>query len=479
MRIKSLLLVLILVLSLTFTATELGSDKLERESRTIVNADAVDSDAAKDVSVKAANVTVTMRDIALFLETKNAHYPLSDEFIEKYQQSGGGYIDYAKQMGRIVDKEKHEPDQKWHFFDSWLYPSIEDESNSLNWDSDAKSRVYNSLLCPELLLWIYEASGVDPVKVRNAKAVAEQGKSAKTNVSTIAKNMRACVPWDDIANAVLSFTPSPRVTLNADKLTLTVGEEYTIAAKLESSDVGGNAEWSVIEGEDFIGITPDGDEVTISAIAKGTAKVKVSYGEDLSAVCAVTVKEKRDESNQTSAEYHIKYDLGNRTTAKLISSTDELFGVFRLDGEGGGIIASVSQADYIYGGGYGGSGDTKWYAGDMLKLGTTSTNGSMTLNLNVKVNRVIITGYAGASNGKLQVGDSASTDWTSEANDNKTTSVTCSDMNTVSKDIVEGNQTSTIVIDFDATASLTIATTNKKPFYITSIEFVICADNAQ
>lgn len=142
------------------------------------------------------STTITMRTIASFLSEKKEHYPLSDEFMERYQQTSGGYIDFAKKNGHPVDKLKHEPNQKWHFFDSWLNQSLED--GTLTWEDDAKSRVYTKLLCPELLLWIYEASDVDPVKVRNAKEVAEKGKIAGQSVSTIAKNMRNCVAWEDL-----------------------------------------------------------------------------------------------------------------------------------------------------------------------------------------------------------------------------------------------------------------------------------------
>lgn len=148
-------------------------------------------------------ITITIQDIADFLQDKKEHYPFSDEFIEKYQQTSGGYIELAQKLGMMVSKEMHEPNQKWHFFDSWLYPSIEE--GSLSWDIDAKARVYNSLLCPELLLWIYEACGVSPIKVKAAKEAAEQGKVNKTNVSTIAKNMRACVPWSDIESNILAY----------------------------------------------------------------------------------------------------------------------------------------------------------------------------------------------------------------------------------------------------------------------------------
>lgn len=151
---------------------------------------------------KSTSQTITIQDIANFLESKNEHYPLSDEFIEKYQQTSGGYITYALKTGHLVNKEMHEPNQKWHFFTSWLDQSIDD--NSLSWDDDAKKRVYNGLLCPELLLWIFEACEVNPVKVRNAFKKAEVGKVNKTNVSTIAKQMRECVPWDDIQENILN-----------------------------------------------------------------------------------------------------------------------------------------------------------------------------------------------------------------------------------------------------------------------------------
>lgn len=153
------------------------------------------------VEAQANTTTITMQDISDFLTNKKEHYPLSDEFIERYQQTSGGYIYYANKKGHLVDKERHEPNQKWHFFDSWLYQSLDD--GSITMDADAKRRVYTGLLCLELLLWIYEASGVDPIKVKAAKEVAEKGKVEGTNVSTIAKNMRACVPWEDIQTNIV------------------------------------------------------------------------------------------------------------------------------------------------------------------------------------------------------------------------------------------------------------------------------------
>ena len=70
---------------------------------------------------------------------------------------------------------------------------------------DPKNLVYNRLLCPELLLWIFEASEVNPTKVRKAKEVAEAGKASGVIVATIASNMRKEVPYEDIYNNVVKY----------------------------------------------------------------------------------------------------------------------------------------------------------------------------------------------------------------------------------------------------------------------------------
>ena len=190
MKRKSFLMLLVVFFSLISTSCSNSFIKNK-----------VDEENAE--STTKVSYTITMRDIADYLLTKEEHYPLSDEFIEKYQQSSGGYIENAKKAGIEVNKQKHSPNQKWHFFESWLYPSIED--GTLSWTESAKSRVYSKLLCPELLLWIYEACEVDPTKVRAAMKVAEAGKVNKTNTSTVAKNMRQCVAWEDLEKTLLNY----------------------------------------------------------------------------------------------------------------------------------------------------------------------------------------------------------------------------------------------------------------------------------
>lgn len=148
---------------------------------------------SRDNSISALAIeSYTINDFSNYLNDKLEHYPLSDEFIERYQQSSGGYIDYAKQLGIVVDRYQHSPNQKWHYFTSWLGQS------EYTGSEDAKTRIYNGLKCPELLLWIFEAMGAPTNKIKAAKEVAEIGRASNTNVSTIAANMRKCVLWEDV-----------------------------------------------------------------------------------------------------------------------------------------------------------------------------------------------------------------------------------------------------------------------------------------
>lgn len=291
------------------------------------------------------------------------------------------------------------------------------------------------------------------------------------------------MPDSDVTiNVTMKAVETPKVatsvTLSPASLYLNVGEEdKKITANVKPIDTTDVPTWSVSEGQEFVTITPTDNEVMVHAVKEGTAKIKVTYNENVNAECLVTIDSSL--SIQTQAKYNVEYDLGTRKTAKLIETTDELFNVFKLDGENNGIINSIVEMNYIYGGGNGGRGETAWFSGNMIKFGTTSVNGNMTFALNALVNRVKITGYVSDNSSKIQIGDSGSTDWTEETNDNKTTLVTCSDMVEASKEVVEGNQVTTITIDFESTMNLKIATTNKKPIYITSIEFIAYTETVQ
>lgn len=457
MHKKSIFGIFLLLFSITLASCansnliKVNNDKIEYKK--------FDNNINEDVvELTTETKEITMLDIARFLEKKKEHYPLSDEFIEKYQQKDGGYIDNALKAGLVVDKEIHEPNQKWHFFESWYYPSIKD--GTLTETESAKSRVYSNLKCPELLLWIYEACEVDPVKVKNAKEVAEEAKANGTHIATMAKNMRACVPWEDIETTILN---KEDITYESYNVSVNEGEGFNVAGLKSSYDVGSEVSFTV----NVIDSTKEIDVVKYNDITlKATSGAKYKFtmpNEDV--VIDITLKEKSGNPivEFNGASYNIKYDLGTRKTAKLLDTTDDLFNTFELS-NGDNIINGISQMEYIYGGAYGRKDETQWVIGDIIKFGTTKVNGSFTFDLSVSVNCIKITGYVSDASCKIQVGDSDNFD--------NATTYTCSNMNVTTKEVVEANQTSTITIEFDNTDSLKIATTNKKPFYITSIEFL-------
>ena len=345
----------------------------------------------------------------------------------------------------------------------------------MSWEESAENRVYKKLLCPELLLWIYEACEVDSVKVKTAKEVAEKGKVNKDYAATIAKNMRAVVSWSDLEPAILEFkNNSAPATLYP--VSINTDEGFTIS-KLKTEYREGSEVSFMISVTDS---TKQIDTVTANGTElKPTGSTYKFIMPASEVVIQVTLKEKEVVDYPTvnigSASYNIIYDLGSRKTAKLIESTDDVLKTFEYIGEGDGIITGVASAEYIYGGGYGGSGDNKWYTGNMLKFGTTSAQGSLILDLNTPVNCVMITGYVSDTKCNIQIGDSYSLDWT-DGSDGKTTSYVCSDVAIANKVNVEANQPTTIIIYFEATTSLKITVTNNKPLYITSIE-LIAANN--
>ncbi len=406
--------------------------------------------------------TVTVGQMADFLANKKEHYPFSDQFMERYQQTSGGYLDNAKKAGILVDRTQHSPNQKWHFFESWYYPSIED--GTLSRDDDAKSRIYTKLYCPELLLWIYEACGVAPYKVRNAMRAAENGKSSGSAVTSIAKNMRACVSWEDLLAAFLVKVPATSVSLDKTELEIKVGETASILSTVSPSNATDAAVWSIVEGNGVISLTQKSNQVSVVGLKDGVSKIKVTYNEGVFAECVITVikadavepnPNPNPEPSEGAYNYAIVYDLGTRKTAKLIEDEGELLNAFSYLGEGSSLISSVKSMEYIYGGANGGRGDTAWLTGDVLKFGTTGVKGSLSLELSAAINYIRITGYVHASNCKISVNGVVTN---------------CSNMSVASKEVVDSGQTSTFLVVFEDSTTLTIANLNSVPLYITAIE---------
>ncbi len=418
---------------------------------------------------------ITMADMERFLLTKDEQYPITNEYVELYQQESGGYIANAIKAGLTVDKAQHLPSQKWHYFESWLYPTIEE---GLAWDAPAASKSYSNFACPELLLWIIEATGVDSAKVTEAKNIAIEGKQNGTRVQTICASIRAAVPFNDyLRPLIIEFLENNPV--NNQKYTLTVNTDssYQISGLKTEYMERETVSFSILMNDNTKEIDKVTANGTILAASNGVTYKFSMPAENVEVVITLKDKESVTPSPEATKDYYydIVYTLPGKT-AKAFESPAEAYNVIKFNGTKENIISSVSNITNVYGGGRGGSGDNLWYAGDMLKIGTTSVNGSITIELTKNVTGVIITGYVTDMNCKIRVGDSSSTVWSGGADDGKTTLITAKDdyyMHETTKQIVEANNTSSIQINFESTNSVTIATENKKVLYITSIEFIV------
>lgn len=422
---------------------------------------------------------ITMSDMERFLLTKDEQYPITNEYVELYQQASGGYIANALKAGLTVDKAQHLPSQKWHYFESWLYPTIEE---GMMWDASASDRSYGKFACPELLLWIIEAAGVDSEKVREAKDIAIAGKENGLRVSTICANIRAAVPFNTyLRPLIIEFLENNPYEYPTHTLTINTDSAYQLTSVKSEYKEREIVTFSVLMSDN----TKEIFKVTVNGKvleASGGTTYKFSMpAKDVEIVITLKDKDVIVPPVEATKEYYydVIYTLPGKTAVSF-KEPSEAYNVIQFNGTKDNIITSVSNITNVYGGGRGGSGDNVWYTGNMLKLGTTSVTGSITLELTKNVTGVIITGYVTNNGCNIRVGDSSSTVWSGSGDDGKTTLITAKDdyfMNVVTKDVVNAGATSTIQINFESTNSVTISTEKNGSkyyvLYITSIEFIV------
>lgn len=116
--------------------------------------------------MKGKKTTITVMDLVCFFHNKQEHYPISSSFIEEYRQKSGGYIQFALETGHPIDADSHEPNQKWHLLESYcMYRMAKEKTAELT---------VLGFKCPELLLWMAEAAGIDAQLVEEAADYAKE-----------------------------------------------------------------------------------------------------------------------------------------------------------------------------------------------------------------------------------------------------------------------------------------------------------------
>lgn len=155
-------------------------------------------------SVKECSITIG--EWMKYLSDKSEHYPISDEFIKKHQQSPNskkGYIYYAWETNHTINRMIAEPNQKWHFFESYILRLLCNDKINLD---DSAEKIYRRIVCPELLLWIAEACGINVKLVkkasRKAQKIIAKDNSARNNAGI---EIRKIIPWTVIEKICKEF----------------------------------------------------------------------------------------------------------------------------------------------------------------------------------------------------------------------------------------------------------------------------------
>ena len=152
---------------------------------------------------------VTNADLMAFYSGKKEHYTYTDKFIiecEFGQQRSGEYIDFANETGHPVDKNIAEPNQKWHFLESYcINKKIKDEG--IGW-LEEETQIWDSrygLKCPELLLWLIEAAGIETQRVSAlCDALIKTCTTYKARNNEALALIRETVNWEEIFAIILS-----------------------------------------------------------------------------------------------------------------------------------------------------------------------------------------------------------------------------------------------------------------------------------
>ena len=266
------------------------------------------------------------------------------------------------------------------------------------------------------------------------------------------------------------------------RVTYTSSSEYTVNGLKEEYEVNEEVSFSIT-------VLNSSKEVdTVLADSTSLTPTRETYKFNMpshNVSLTITLKEKTP-IPENVYPYIISYDLGTKTTAQAFNAGDEdkLLSTFVLSGKESSVISSINGFDKMYGGGNGGSGDNRWYAGDMLKFGTGSYNAYIDFELTMPVNKVKVTGLVSASSCIVRAGDPTSVEWDAASHDvdGKTSAITLgSSFNIANKTNVESKNYSTFELEFEPMTSLRFGTSStsssKKVLYVTSIEFYVAKIN--
>lgn len=148
-------------------------------------------------------MNMKVKDAMRFYSTSQKYYYHTDKLIKRFRQEKGGYIIFAEKHNVSTDKAKGNPNQKWHFMTSYCEVKILENSSFLD---EEMQQVYTRLKCPELLLWIIEATGLEVKSLFDEIwTILENGQNNAISRREACNKIKATFPWSIIEKKIDSL----------------------------------------------------------------------------------------------------------------------------------------------------------------------------------------------------------------------------------------------------------------------------------
>jgi len=248
------------------------------------------------------------------------------------------------------------------------------------------------------------------------------------------------------------------ISLDKESLEIEVGANATLKATLAPEGATGTVNWS--SSDETIATVDAQGKVT--GVAVGNAVITAKISDAIKATCNVTVKAAAPAPEYVSLA---KYTFESQDASNTRSISAETASLLFKKAEGQDVFKEVKTVENVYESAAGGSDPNKWSISNVLKIGKSKTAGSIKLETNVDVAKVVLKGASWTKTSSMNVNGDAN------AEAFKATQI--------SKDVIVDNKLTNaeaLAFTFDAAKEITISVGNSNSnanfgVVITEIEF--------
>ena len=147
--------------------------------------------------------------------------------------------------------------------------------------------------------------------------------------------------------------------------------------------------------------------VSVKANGKTLTAEDNAYKFTMSGPATVTVTTKEIGGDTPVVTEKASYTFSNAASTNAVTDVATIKGWF-TNASGTDILSAIESPTYIYPGANGGSGNTAWKSGDLIKIGKGSGNGgALTIKLTESVSKVVLNGLTRATTSSISVNGTA------------------------------------------------------------------------